>query len=210
MHLIGPGHIGSLSQNHRREFEFLPQENVSEKTQEEERRRRHCIIQTESVRGRGGCGSFYMELSHWCLPTRSRRSGGNPPYAFILVTGTALDIQTDSASPLHLPSGATRRKSFFGRSVRLTTESGQWQSCGREIIYYNICVHAVYSCPNGTIRVRRDAKLGWGMSGTVCSLTFALNPLFSWGGGGLIHFNELNLSLQLTSFASRGRQWASL
>ncbi len=69
MHLIGPGHFGSLSQNHRREFEFLLLENVSEKTQEEERRRRrrrHCIIQTESVRGRGGCGSFYMELSHWC------------------------------------------------------------------------------------------------------------------------------------------------
>ncbi len=92
----------------------------------------------------------------------------------------------------HLPSGATRRKSFFGRSVRLTTESGQWQSCGREIIYYNICVHAVYSCPNnGTIRVRRDAKLGWGMSGTVCSLTFAfMNPLFSWGGGGVNSFQR--------------------
>ncbi|KAL1264667.1 hypothetical protein QQF64_005022 [Cirrhinus molitorella] len=46
------------------------------------------------------------------MPTRSRRSGGNPPYAFILVTGTALDIQTNSASPL---SPSTLRASVATR-----------------------------------------------------------------------------------------------
>ncbi len=54
----------------------------------------------------------------------------------------------------------TRRKSFFGRSVRLTTESGQWQSCGREIIYYNICVHAVYTVVL-MVRLEFGATLSW-------------------------------------------------
>jgi len=117
VHLIGPGHFGSLSQNHRRLFEFLLQENVSEKTQEEEEEEEEKTLyhsNRECQRQRRMRELLYGTLS--LMPTRSRRSGGNPQYAFILVTGAELRLIFRRTPPLlfHLLRGATRRKTFLG------------------------------------------------------------------------------------------------
>ncbi|ROI81961.1 hypothetical protein DPX16_22196 [Anabarilius grahami] len=98
----GCGHCSVVRKNQPPTDDNVFEENVSEKTQEEEEEEEETLYHSnrECQRLKRMRELLYGTLS--LMPTRSRRSGGNPPYAFILVTGTALDIRTDSASPLHL------------------------------------------------------------------------------------------------------------
>lgn len=56
------------------------------------------------------------------LPTRRSRSGGDPPCAFFGVTGTALDVETDSASR----SGSAASERPDGHGTSLARRPLQW------------------------------------------------------------------------------------